>query len=754
MTITFDRKLEKSTELDLFKGIKKKKELIAKATLEILKDPSRLQQIRYSLLAHADRETKFSLSGVDASLESALKKGFRTKKQVLKGVGKRDVKAITEPKGKRKRDGEPDEDEPDQKREAADEEEEEVTSTQVEPTEAEEPTEPEEPVTTTEAIEEEKQVIDITKLPEEVLTEYTEVGEKGDTLPAGAEPYEETKEEEGAELGDLKTSVPEDTTGTTVREVAIDNDFDNGGQDIRVIDNGGELVRRQIFQDIINQMQTNDAFLLAQDMELEFFKEEEPLEAPQEKAPIEPTPTEEPISEEQPTEEEPVEETVQDVEMTEKVQEEPIPEKPDVEMKMSRQEKKAESKRQELANLREKISARVAKSEAEFNQAMAGTFMIIKGAREGLFLNLKESKALKKELQKETAQQKEFVKERLKLQESEKNKRILELRLNAAADTASSSMDIYQHNIKKIKDKINANPANRSLIVSSYRDPDTFNEIKYLTDANGDLVLNEATGAPYIESISAMKRDDAAKLLKQRRAVDGTDLPSPYYPMYGKQTKEFFSKHEYSFLGRQFAKGKKLASLQTHPNIKGRIKELLNLLGSSMGIEDTSIRSDSFKQWVELETLKNSYDNYTSSADYQYEQDKLDLDQDGNLTDENAMASAAKILQNITAQQLIKALSAGQTQLQQQEEQVRAQPTQQPAEPIADKGQDEGPVEEGQMDVQKDPEQVRQESVNLSQWASTSSNAYNPPFRGRVFEPTNFPAFGGEDTEITEGIWV
>ena len=135
--------------------------------------------------------------------------------------------------------------------------------------------------------------------------------------------------------------------------------------------------------------------------------------------------------------------------------------------------------------------------------------------------------------------------------------------------------------------------------------------------------------------------------------------------------------------------------------------------------------------------------------------DKLDLDQDGNLVDENAMASAAKILQNITAQQLIKALTAGQSSLKEQEESILSKPIEEPAAPIQTRRQEEGETKEDEMQVQKDPEQVREESVNLAKWANTAQNTYNPPSRAKMFEPKNFPAFGGEDMDIDDGgIWV
>lgn len=747
MVLLFDRKVKRVEGGFDFSDLKSKGDLLTRAVKQVIENEDSLDAVRFSLLKHASENTKLSLTSLDASFEKKLKAALRKEgRPPLKTVGSRDVSIVQKRTLEETTDEKaPKKPKPTFERKTAEKRKEipeDQDSTTAAPPSSLAPEGQEEEDTTEEAIPDGEVAIETGGLPQEALEEYTEVSaEDPSTLPSGAEPFEKTDAQQAKKLGEVEQEItPID--GPTVTTIGIDTEHDNGGHDIVIVDNGGDLVRRQLMQDVINEMTFENANLFAKEMDLE------PADIPL------------------PDGNEGLQEDVPDVPMEDKAEESPEefpprPQKPlpeqDVVMKDTPGVKREETRRGRIKDIRNNIFQKIARDEAEFKQAWSGTNLVIRDTGEGLFLNLKKSKQsakARKDIKEGEQREEGFMQERIKLQENAKNQRIMQLRMQAASDTALSSLEIYNSNSSKILEKIKTNPANRSLIVSSYRDPDTFNEIKYLTDANGDLILNEATGAPYIESISALKRDDAAKLIKQRRAVDGSDLPSNYYPMYGKQSKDFFSKNEYSFLGRQFVNGKKLKSLPSPPNITGRIKELLDMIGGSVGIEDRSIKEPVFKQWVELETLKNSYDNYTSTADYQYEQDKLSVDQDGSLVDENAMLSAAKILQNITAQQLIKAMSAGQASLGAQEQSIRDEPTVAPAEPIVDKQQETGEVEEGQMDVEKDPEQVRQESVNLSSWMNTSAKSYNPPSRARIFEPTNFPAFGGEDTSLSDGVWV
>ena len=785
MPLVFKRKLEPTKSTVSFNG-KRKVDLLAQALEKILKDTTTLDEVRYSLLKHAHENTKLSLSALDSSLERRLRKEMRSRNLgTLKTVGNRDLSAAkareappapeAPPERRRKRPREEEEEDPNERKKSVPE----VVSESGQPSESapEEPSEsaPEEPSesgqnsppagsNSVSAPEEPSEnapeepsenaqlergevpsadaavPITVDKLPEEALEEYVEVTDEGkEKLPSG---FEETKQEEET-LGNLDSG-PTEQEGKSLSQVMIESDFDNGGHDIMVIDNGGDVVKRAMMDDVIKELTGAIGEPLVDDDAT--MEERDPSSVPL------PDDGDTTMEEKDPANVPLPDEDEDEMEEFPPKKQEALPDE-DATMKDTPAVKKEEKARKKVEDIRNVIFQKIARDEREFMQAMGGTRMAVKSAGEGLFLSLNKTKKLKKEIAKAQDQQSEFVKERLALQEKAKNKRILELRLKAAADTVNSALEIYKNNADKIVQKIRTNPANRSLITSSYRDPDTFNEIKYLTDANGDLVINEATGAPYIASISAMTRDDAAKLIKQRRAVDGSDLPSNYYPIYGKQAKDYFSKHEYSFLGRQFVNGKKLQTASTPPNITGRIKELLNLIGGSIGIEDFSIKGDPFKQWIELETLKSSYDNYTASADYQYEQDRLALDQDGKLIDENAMASAAKILQNITAQQLIQAMNRGQAELGAAEGAINNEPPQAPPDPNADKGQEKGEVGEDEMDVEKNPEQMQKESVNLASWMS-SKKSYNPPSRARVFEPVNFPAFGGDNDQLDGGIWV
>ena len=386
MTITFDRKLSKQTELDLFSNLSKRKELINKAIEEIFKDPTKLDQVRYSLIAHAAKRTRLSLSTLDAALESKLKREFRKKGTVFKIKGSRNLEAVSTLKRKLQDDEseqvakKPREDDPKKrKREEPTTTDEPTPTEELTPTEepapTEEPTIDEEPTPT-----EEETPIDITKLPEETLDEYVEINtDKNTTIPAGAQPYTDAKDEEPQKLGDQKVSQIETKTGKTLDQMFVDADYDNGGHDITIMDNGGELVRRELFN---------------QEMDLEQPTTEEIQE---------PLDTEAPVTEEETTPDvEMKEEEEQNVEAKE---EEPVPEKPDVVMKDTPQLKRELKQREKTANIRERIFSKIAKQEAEFKQAMAGTFMAIRDTGEGLLLNLKKSKALERELKKEVTQQ-------------------------------------------------------------------------------------------------------------------------------------------------------------------------------------------------------------------------------------------------------------------------------------------------------------------------------------------------------------
>ena len=345
-----------------------------------------------------------------------------------------------------------------------------------------------------------------------------------------------------------------------------------------------------------------------------------------------------------------------------------------------------------------------------------------------------------------------------------------------SADITAEVADYTAKNLDRIKQKLDPNNAISKYIYPSYRDPDTFNIVKYKTDANGNVVINRQTGQPIIESISAVQRDDTRKLLEQKQAVDATDTPTPYYPKYGKQARRYFSKLEYNYLGRMFQGpgGPHRASLPKPTRMLEKVQTMLNEMGDSLEISDKSIdRKNLFKQWVELEVLKNSYQRYNQYSDYQYVQDKKELGQDGTLVDPDAMESAGILLQNITTQKLLDLLSSQ----KQQELNVEKQKGESQMQDLIDK-QNKMESRNTEMDTSISPEQAgaqlpqnptdqqntqpstdnpeEEQKLDLSSWAKKGESTYNPSYP-TAYRRGGLPAFGGIDGMQVDGdggVWV
>lgn len=329
------------------------------------------------------------------------------------------------------------------------------------------------------------------------------------------------------------------------------------------------------------------------------------------------------------------------------------------------------------------------------------------------------------------------------------------------SDIIAEVADYTAKNIEKIKARLDPKFAISKYIYPSFRDPDTFNIVKYASDPDGNVIINKNTGQPIIQSISAVERDDTRKLLEQRQAVDATDTPSPYFPIYGKQARRFFSKLEYNYLGRMFQGpgGKPRASIPRPNDIKSRVQQLLLEMSSSLEMENPQIdHKKIFKQWVELEVLKNSYQRYNQYTDYNYNQDKKELGQDGTLVDPDATESAAKLLQNITVQKLLDLLSS-----QKKAEMDAGKASGNEDDPaninasLKDKQQTEMAQQDSapdEMQVEKEPESVGAEipnEANLNAWALKSESSFNvfgqKNENKKIFKKEIFPAFGGDPSE-------
>lgn len=326
-----------------------------------------------------------------------------------------------------------------------------------------------------------------------------------------------------------------------------------------------------------------------------------------------------------------------------------------------------------------------------------------------------------------------------------------------SSDILTEVADYTARNVDRIKQGLDPSNAISRYIYPTFRDPDTFNVVKYRSDADGNVIINRETGQPIIESISAVDRDDSRKFMEQKQAVDATDTPSPYYPIYGKQARRFFSKNEYNYLGRMFQGpgGKARASVPKPLQMKQEISTMLSEMSDALELKDTSIKSNKFKQWSELQILKSSFHRYNQFADYQYTQDKKELQQDGTLVDPDATESAAKLLQNITVQKLLDLLAA------QQQEKVQAfKQAEQPISNVSDLKQETPQLGPNEMDIEKQPENVgadipqeeetKEQEINLNNWATTQSSSFSLPTQKLYRYSDSFPAFGGDSDTLKD----
>ena len=336
---------------------------------------------------------------------------------------------------------------------------------------------------------------------------------------------------------------------------------------------------------------------------------------------------------------------------------------------------------------------------------------------------------------------------------------IKEKLLRRQSDILAEVADFTALNMKRIQANLDPKFAISKYIYPSFRDPDTFNIVKYASDPDGNVIINKNTGQPIIQSISAVDRNDSKRLLEQKAAVDATDTPSPYFPIYGKQARRFFSKLEYNYLGRMFQgpSGKARSSMPKPNNMPKEIQKLLNEMGQSLEIKEYSIdKKRLFKQWSELQVLKNSYQRYNQYTDYNYNQDKKELGQDGTLVDPDATESAAKLLQNITVQKLLDLLSQ-----QKQQELALTKPPPSRDIPsninasLKDKQQQQGAAPDNiydepiqPTDVAEIPEEETKQGdwekdTNLNKWVEKATSSFNLP-TDKLYKQSIFPAFGGD----------
>ena len=343
-------------------------------------------------------------------------------------------------------------------------------------------------------------------------------------------------------------------------------------------------------------------------------------------------------------------------------------------------------------------------------------------------------------------------------------KSIYEGRLRSAGDIASEVAVFTRKNIERIREQLDPSNAISKFIYPTFRDPDTFNIVKYRSDADGNIIINKETGQPIIESISAMNRDDGKKLLDQRQAVDATDTPSPYYPIYGKQSRRYFSKNEFNYLGRMFQgpAGKARGTIPKPLNMASDIKTMLDEMSSALELEKVDVHHNKlYRQWSELQILKSSFHRYNQFAEYQYVQDKKELQTDGTLVDPDAMDSAAKLLQNVTVQKLLDLLASNKKNEMEQTSGAFNQASGTNVTDLKDKQmQGQPPPGPDDMDTSKTAQELgaedlaeeeTKESQGLNSWLRKAGGGW---YQGvaplEVYKPGILSAWGGEDDRMKD----
>lgn len=207
----------------------------------------------------------------------------------------------------------------------------------------------------------------------------------------------------------------------------------------------------------------------------------------------------------------------------------------------------------------------------------------------------------------------------------------LELKRKNARILAEASFmsDITVQASKLIQSRLLNERADKRALYPSVRDNDSFNLILYKRDGNGSLYIDE-NGAPVIEEMTALTRNDAERLRQQRAIVDMTDMESnTYFPLHGKQCRKHFSKEEFSYLGRKTKNdGTLRPGLYHEPlvSVRKRIEDVLKLAGNALGIKSarTSLNDTSEKQhreMYELEALRDAYSTFTKNTKYNYNTD-------------------------------------------------------------------------------------------------------------------------------------
>ena len=218
---------------------------------------------------------------------------------------------------------------------------------------------------------------------------------------------------------------------------------------------------------------------------------------------------------------------------------------------------------------------------------------------------------------------------------------------DACIDTVT---DITHTHSEKIKNTLRQmKPEQRVLFPSPLRHNERL-MVLFRRRPDGQVALDE-NGHPIIEEVSRITNDESAQLKAHQLLSDLTDLKMTYYPYHGKACRRYFSTSEFSFMGLKCnARTTRLRHSLVLPGLvfndnllqidmgeedkrqkkprrpKGlyhRIVTLIRLLGNTLDIAKPKTsphasKQEQLRELYELETLKESYDRFSRTTDYNY----------------------------------------------------------------------------------------------------------------------------------------
>ena len=247
--------------------------------------------------------------------------------------------------------------------------------------------------------------------------------------------------------------------------------------------------------------------------------------------------------------------------------------------------------------------------------------------------------------------------------ENDYKEKLEEFQYKRKAAELSYISDMRVRNAKKIQERLRVERADKRFLFPSVKDNDTFNLILFKRDSDGLPIIDRNTGAPIIEEMTSITRNDSERLLKQKAIVDAQNSDSNvYFPIHGKACKTYFSKSEFKYLGRKVNTKGQLRIGLVESDSKSvafkKIKSILRMISSAVDVDTPKSTLNSpigfmHKELYELETIRDAYVKFTNQTNYNYSYDELlemggeeeeEQDKFANIKDEIDKLTLAQLL--------------------------------------------------------------------------------------------------------------